>query len=65
MTLLGLLEALHADGERVRSETKTCRPKSAGGTKFNSSRQWPSIEDHHIEFGSSSPHLAEETGSSY
>lgn len=65
MTLLGLLEAMHADGERVRAETKPSRPKSNGGTKFNSSQQWPSMEDHHIEFGSSSPHLAEEMGSSY
>lgn len=65
MTLLGLLEAMHGDAERVRAEAKPSRPKSAGGTKFNSSKQWPSMEDHHVEFGGHSPHLAEESGSSY
>ena len=63
--MLELLQAMHADAARVRAEAKPGNPKSAGGTKFNGSRQWPSIEDHHVEFGPSSPHLVEESGSSY
>lgn len=65
MTLLDLIEAMHGDAERVRAEASPSPPKSAGGTRFNSSKQWPSSEDHHIAIGAGSPHLAEESGSSW
>jgi len=62
VTLIGLLEKMHEDAERVR-----LAPKKVHGNMVRHhglgrpTNTGPTMEDHHISIASSGPRLAEET----
>lgn len=64
-TLLDLLVAMHGDAERVRRETRACRPKTLGGMRFEDGEGDAGIPEHRIAIATAGPHLAEESGTSW